>query len=173
MLPQNVRLCPKADMPFSAELDSGQSEKFWPQQHRLVCPKAKRFAMYALIIVIAVLSPAGGAVTPVGVTSQVLRKFKNLDQCKTAGTQQGAGGAISDLSLSRGIYWYCAYVGPRSVRLGPGLETCQQGRQESAAKRAARAFSDTPTPGFSCASAPCLSRCRARLRIVRCAHAMP
>jgi hypothetical protein len=27
--------------------------------------------MYALIIVIAVLSPAGGAVTPVGVTSQV------------------------------------------------------------------------------------------------------
>jgi hypothetical protein len=26
--------------------------------------------MYALIIVIAVLSPAGGAVTPVGVTSQ-------------------------------------------------------------------------------------------------------
>ena len=33
--------------------------------------------------------------------------------------------------------------------------------------------SDTPTPGFSCASAPCLSRCRARLRIVRCAHAMP
>ena len=41
--------------------------------------------MYALIIVIAVLSPAGGAVTPVGVTSQVLGKFKNLDQCKAAG----------------------------------------------------------------------------------------
>ena len=40
--------------------------------------------MYALIIVIAVLSPAGGAVTPVGVTSQVLGKFKNLDQCMTA-----------------------------------------------------------------------------------------
>ena len=34
--------------------------------------------MYALIIVIAVLSPAGGAVTPVGVTSQVLGKFKKL-----------------------------------------------------------------------------------------------
>jgi hypothetical protein len=49
--------------------------------------------MYALIIVIAVLSPAGGAVTPVGVTSQV--KFKNLDQCKAAASQQSAGGAIS------------------------------------------------------------------------------
>ena len=69
--------------------------------------------MYALIIVIAVLSPAGGAVTPVGVTSQVVGKFKNLDQCKTAASQQGAGGAISDLSLSRGVYWYCAYTGAR------------------------------------------------------------
>jgi hypothetical protein len=69
--------------------------------------------MYALIIVIAVLSPAGGAVTPVGVTSQVLGKFKKLDQCKTAASEQGAGGATSDLSFSRGIYWYCAYAGPR------------------------------------------------------------
>ena len=68
--------------------------------------------MYALIIVIAV-PPACGAVTPVGVTSQVLGKFKNLDQCNAAGDKQGAGGAISDLSLSRGVYWYCAYVGPR------------------------------------------------------------
>ena len=59
--------------------------------------------MYALIIVIAVLSPATGAVTPVGVTSQMVGKFKNLDQCKAAASQQGAGGAISDLSLSRGI----------------------------------------------------------------------
>jgi hypothetical protein len=58
--------------------------------------------MYALIIVIAVLSPAGGAVTPVGVTSQVVGKFKDLDQCKAAASQQSAGGAISDLSLSRG-----------------------------------------------------------------------
>jgi hypothetical protein len=69
--------------------------------------------MYALIIGIAVLSPAGGAVTPVGVTSQVLGKFKNLDQCITVAGQQGTGGATSDLSLSRGIYWYCAYAGPR------------------------------------------------------------
>jgi len=36
----------------------------------------------ALIIVVAVLSPAGSAVTPVGVTSQVMGKFKSLDQCK-------------------------------------------------------------------------------------------
>jgi len=34
------------------------------------------FGMYALIIVIAVLSPAGGAVTPVGVTSQVIGILK-------------------------------------------------------------------------------------------------
>jgi hypothetical protein len=69
--------------------------------------------MYALIIVIAVLSPAGAAVTPVGVTSQVVGKFKNLDQCKSAASQQSAGGAISDLSLSTGVYWYCAYTGAR------------------------------------------------------------
>ena len=65
--------------------------------------------MYALIIVIAVLSPAGSAVTPVGVTSQVIGKFKNLDQCKAAANRQTAGGAVSvDLNLSRGVYWYCA-----------------------------------------------------------------
>jgi hypothetical protein len=69
--------------------------------------------MYALIIVVAVLSPATGAVTPVGVTSQMVGKFKNLDQCKAAASERGAGGAISDLSLSRGIYWLCAYAGAR------------------------------------------------------------
>lgn len=69
--------------------------------------------MYALIIVIAVLSPATGAITPVGVTSQMIGKFKSLDQCKAAASAQSAGGAVSDLSLSRGIYWYCAYAGTR------------------------------------------------------------
>jgi hypothetical protein len=69
--------------------------------------------MYALIIVIAILSPATGAVVPVGVTSQILAKFETLDQCKAAANEQGAGGVTSDLSLSRGIYWYCAYAGPR------------------------------------------------------------
>jgi hypothetical protein len=69
--------------------------------------------MYALIIVIAVLSPATGAVTPVGVTSQIVGKFKNLDQCKAAANEQTAGGAISDLTLSRGIYWHCAFAGGR------------------------------------------------------------
>jgi hypothetical protein len=48
--------------------------------------------MYALIVVIAVISPPGGAVTPVVVTSLVLGKFKKLDQCKTAASEQGAGG---------------------------------------------------------------------------------
>ena len=50
--------------------------------------------MYALIIVIAVLSPAGGAVTPVSVTSQVLGKFKNLDQCKAAGISKALVGPL-------------------------------------------------------------------------------
>jgi hypothetical protein len=69
--------------------------------------------MYALIIVIAVLSPATGAVTPVGATSQVVGKFKSLDQCREAASKETAGGAISDLSLSRGVYWYCTYAGTR------------------------------------------------------------
>lgn len=69
--------------------------------------------MYTLIIVIAVLSPATGAVTPVGATSQSVGKFKSLDQCKEAASKPTAGGAISDLSLSRGVYWYCAYAGTR------------------------------------------------------------
>jgi rare lipoprotein A len=40
--------------------------------------------MYALILVIAILSPATGAVTPVGVTSQSIGTFVTLDQCKAA-----------------------------------------------------------------------------------------
>ena len=51
--------------------------------------------MYALIIVIAVLSPATGAVTPVGVGSHIVGKFKNLDQCK-ATAAQGAKKRVSD-----------------------------------------------------------------------------
>jgi len=71
------------------------------------------FAMYALIIVVAVLSPSTGVVTPVGVTSQMVGKFKSLDQCKAAASERGAGGTLSDLGLSRGIYWQCAYAGAR------------------------------------------------------------
>jgi hypothetical protein len=67
--------------------------------------------MYALILVVAVLSPATTSVTPVGVTSHIVGKFKNLDQCKAAASEPGAAGAISDLSLSRGVYWYCVYTG--------------------------------------------------------------
>ena len=69
--------------------------------------------MYALIIVIGMLSPATSAVVPVGVTSQIVGKFRTLDQCKAAGSQPVAGGIISDLSLTRGIYWYCVYAGAR------------------------------------------------------------
>ena len=64
--------------------------------------------MYALIIVIAVV---GGTATPIGVGTQVVGKFKNLDQCKAATDQPNAGGAISDLNFARGVYWYCIYTG--------------------------------------------------------------
>ena len=48
--------------------------------------------MYALIIVIGMLSQgAGSAVMPVGVTSQIVGKFKNLDECKAAAGQPHAG----------------------------------------------------------------------------------
>ena len=67
--------------------------------------------MYALIIVIAVLSPATSTVTPVGVTSQTVGQFRTLEQCQTAAKKQLVGGSISELNLSRGIYWYCAYTG--------------------------------------------------------------
>lgn len=69
--------------------------------------------MYTLIIVIGILSPATGAVVPVGVTSQIAGKFENLDQCKAAAEQPLAGGVISDLSLTRGVYWYCVYTGAK------------------------------------------------------------
>ena len=69
--------------------------------------------MYSLIIVIAMLSPATGTVTPVGVTSQTVGKFSSLEQCKAAAGKPVDGGTISDLSLSRGVYWYCAYSGAK------------------------------------------------------------
>ena len=69
--------------------------------------------MYSLIIVIAMLSPATGTVTPVGVTSQTVCKFSNLEQCKAAAIKPLDSGTVSDLSLSRGVYWYCAYSGAK------------------------------------------------------------
>lgn len=68
--------------------------------------------MYALIIVIGMVS-SGNAVTPVGVTSQIVGKFKTVEQCKKAAGQPVAGGTISELNLSRGIYWYCVHTGDR------------------------------------------------------------
>jgi hypothetical protein len=67
--------------------------------------------MYTLVIVIGLLSPATGAVVPVGVTSQIVGQFENLEQCKAAASQPLADGIISDLSLTRGVYWYCVYKG--------------------------------------------------------------
>lgn len=72
--------------------------------------------MYTLILVIAFLSPATGAVTPVGVTSQTVGTFKNLDLCKAAANEPLSGGVIADLSLSKGVYWYCAFTGEKTRR---------------------------------------------------------
>ena len=69
--------------------------------------------MYALIIVIGLLSPATGAVVPVGVTSQMVGKFRTLNECRAAGSQPSAQGTVSDLSLTRGVYWYCVYAGAK------------------------------------------------------------
>ena len=63
--------------------------------------------MYALVIVVAVMSSA----IPVGVTSQIVGRFENVDQCKEAASKPVNGGAIADINLSQGIYWYCVYTG--------------------------------------------------------------
>ena len=73
--------------------------------------------MYALIIVIGVLSsdkPAGSAV-PIGVTSQIVGKFKNLDECKAAASQPHATGPIADITplTTFGSRWYCTYAGAK------------------------------------------------------------
>jgi hypothetical protein len=69
------------------------------------------WAMYTLIIVIGMLSPATSSVVPVGVTSQIVGKFKTKDGCEAAASRPIVGGTISDLSLTRGVYWYCVYSG--------------------------------------------------------------
>ncbi|MGA7528242.1 MAG: hypothetical protein WBW11_13590 [Pseudolabrys sp.] len=68
--------------------------------------------MYALITVIGVLS-SGSSVIPVGVTSQLVGKFKTLDDCKAAANQPHAGGTIPDFNFSTtwGVNWYCTYTG--------------------------------------------------------------
>lgn len=63
--------------------------------------------MYALIITIVILSPATGGVIPVGISSQIVGKFENLDQCKEAASKPDAVGSLHDLGLSRGSYWQC------------------------------------------------------------------
>ena len=64
--------------------------------------------MYTLIIVIGMLSPGLSAV---GVTSQIVGKFKTKDECEAAASRPIVGGTITDLSLTRNVYWYCVYAG--------------------------------------------------------------
>jgi hypothetical protein len=71
--------------------------------------------MYALIIVIGMLSPgtSGSAGAPVGVTSQIVGKFKSLDECKAAAAQPYAGGPVAGIAVATtwGVNWYCTYAG--------------------------------------------------------------
>ena len=73
--------------------------------------KAGDLAMYALIIIIGMVPPASSSA--VGVTSQVVGKFENMDQCKAAASQPLAGGSVTDLNLSKQIDWYCVYMGTK------------------------------------------------------------
>jgi hypothetical protein len=63
--------------------------------------------MYALILVIGMSGVSGG------VTSQIVGKFRNLDDCKSAASQPHAVGTIADpgVSVSWGTISYCAYIG--------------------------------------------------------------
>jgi hypothetical protein len=82
--------------------------------HLVVCQPLTKggLVMYALIIVIGVIS-SGSSVIPVGVTSQIVGKFKNLDECKAAASQPHAGGPVADITLvtTWGVNWYCTYAG--------------------------------------------------------------
>ena len=71
--------------------------------------------MYALIIVIGVLSSGSstGTAAPIGVTSQIVGKFKDLDKCKAAASRPHATGPVVDITVvtTLGSRWYCAYAG--------------------------------------------------------------
>jgi hypothetical protein len=68
--------------------------------------------MYALIIVFGVIS-SGSSIIPVGVTSQIIGKFKDLDECKAAASKPRASGSVADITVvtSWGANWYCTYAG--------------------------------------------------------------
>jgi hypothetical protein len=70
------------------------------------------FVMYTLIIVIGVLSQ-GASIMPIGVTSQIVGKFKNLDECQAAAKQPHAAGSVADITIvtTWGLNWYCTYSG--------------------------------------------------------------
>jgi hypothetical protein len=65
--------------------------------------------MYTLIIIIGMQAGVGPSV---GVTSHIVGKFRNLEECKEAASQPHAGGTISDLGLHAtwGVNWYCTYT---------------------------------------------------------------
>jgi hypothetical protein len=77
--------------------------------------------MYALIIIIGMSGVSGG------VTSQIVGKFKSLDECKAAASQPHAGGPISDFSLS--ATWGPSgfvHTPPRIDATGEGLDRSSQ-----------------------------------------------
>lgn len=71
--------------------------------------------MYVLIIVIGILSPSSSGAIPIGVTSQIVGKFKNLDECEAAASKPHATGPVVDITIATtlGSRWYCTYAGPK------------------------------------------------------------
>jgi hypothetical protein len=73
------------------------------------------WVMYALIIAIAMqTSGLGGGGASVGITSQVIGKFRSLDECKAVAAQPyAAGGSISEaiVATNSGLNWYCVPAG--------------------------------------------------------------
>ena len=71
--------------------------------------------MYTLIIVFGLLSSGSsvGTAPPIGLTSQIVGKFKDLDKCKAAASQPHATGPVVDITdlTTLGSRWYCAYAG--------------------------------------------------------------
>jgi hypothetical protein len=70
--------------------------------------------MYVLIIVIVMQATGLAGEGTVAVTSQLVGKFKSLDECKAVASQPHAWGrTVSDVivSANTGANWYCMPVG--------------------------------------------------------------
>jgi hypothetical protein len=98
--------------------------------------------MYVLIIVIAMQTTGLGGGGTVAVTSQVVGRFKSLDECKAVVSQPHAwGGSVSDVivSANSGANWYnCGAIpaGPARTDCYIGLSRVNEQKSEIAVSTA-------------------------------------